>query len=226
MRESVLWPISEAMSCLRKYNIPLARQEVVETPAQAVAAARRIGCPVALKGISSQSSHKTEAGLVHLNLANENEVEAAAHRLLARSGEMPLDGLLVQEMVRGGVELLAGISHDPQFGPVVMVGAGGVLVELLGDVAMAVPPLTRAQAKALIEQTQAARLLRGYRGQPASDLLALVELMVNLSHLAREGAGKISGLDLNPVMVLPMGQGVKVVDYRIYGFDPKEVRHG
>ncbi len=224
MGETAVWPIFEVLSCLQQYLIPLARQEVVATSSQAVAAARRMGYPVALKGISSQASHKTEAGLVDLNLANENQVEKAASRLLAQTGKLPLEGLLVQEMVRGGVELLVGISHAPQFGPMVMIGSGGVFVELLEDVALAVPPLTHAQALALIAQIRAANLLRGYRGQPVCDIAALVDLLVNLSRLARDLSGRLRGLDLNPVMVLPAGQGVKVVDYRMVGFGSKEVR--
>lgn len=225
MLDAKPWSIFEAADCLQGYHIPLAKQEMAATPAQATVAAGRIGYPVALKGISAQASHKSEAGLVQLNLCNPEEVEAAAGRLLNRPGGQPLEGLLVQEMVRAGVELIAGISHDPQFGPVVMVGSGGVLVELLGDVATAVPPLTRAQALAMIEQTKAARLLRGYRGQPAGDVPALVELVVNLARLALDQAGKLSGLDLNPVIVLPAGQGVKVVDFRIYEFAAQEVAH-
>ena len=123
----------------------------------------------------------------------------------------------MQEMVFGGVELIAGITRDPQFGPLLMVGSGGILVELLEDVALAVPPLTRAQALELMRQTQAWKLLGGFRGRPAGDTAALLELVCNLSRLALEQASQVASLDLNPVIVLPAGRGVKVVDARVFG---------
>jgi succinyl-CoA synthetase beta subunit len=208
---------AQALQLLEQYAIPLARQALVQTPAQAVQAAQQMGLPVALKLIAPASSHKTEAGFVVLNLAALEEVERAARDLLKRGSDTRLEGLLVQEMVCGGVEFIAGISHDAQFGQVVLIGSGGILVELLDDVAIAVPPLTHAQAFELIRQTKAIKLLQGFRGRPMGDMDGLIDLVVRLSQLALDHADTISAVDLNPVIVLPAGFGVKVVDYRIFG---------
>ena len=216
MPDTVCMPYNQAIQLLQRYAIPLARQELVQTPSQAGAAAHRIGLPVVLKAISPAQSHKSEAGLVHLNLSSISAVESAAGSLLEQAKGSSLEGLLVQEMVFGGVELIAGITRDPQFGPLLMVGSGGILVELLEDVALAVPPLTHAQAHELLRQTQAWKLLGGFRGRPVSDIDALEALVCNLSRLALEQASQVASLDLNPVIVLPAGQGVKVVDARVF----------
>lgn len=216
MPDAICLPYHPAVQLFQHYAIPLARQELVQTSAQAGAAAQRIGLPVALKAVSPAQSHKSEAGLVRLNLSSISAVERTAVSLLEQVNGALLEGLLVQEMVTGGVELIAGVTRDPQFGPLLMVGSGGILVELLEDVALAVPPLTHTQARELLRQTQAWKLLGGYRGRPAGDIAALEALLCNLSRLALEQASQVTSLDLNPVIVLPAGQGVKVVDARVF----------
>ena len=118
----------------------------------------------------------------------------------------------VQEMVRDGVEVIIGVTCDPQLGPVLLFGSGGVLVEVYNDVSLRRCPITRAEAEAMITQVKGARLLRGFRGRPAADLTALADSLVRVSHLAMHMEGHLAELDINPLMVLPRGQGVKAVD--------------
>ena len=128
---------------------------------------------------------------------------AFGHRIL---------GVSVQEMVEGGVEVIVGVSYDPQLGPVLLFGTGGVMVEVYNDVALRRCPITRAEAEAMITQVKGARLLHGFRGRPPADLAALADTLVQVSHLAMHLEGHLAELDINPLMVLPQGQGVKAAD--------------
>lgn len=199
---------------LQRYDLPLAPARVVTDSQQAEDIAQVMGFPVALKALAPDFSHKSDAGLVRLNLASHEAVRAAADDLLARLGDAPREGLLVQRMIPGGVEVIAGVSQDPQFGPVLAFGPGGVLVELLDDVALRLPPLTHDQALAMIQETRSWKLLQGFRGQPPADITALADILVNLSRLAYDQANIIAGIDLNPVIVLP--RGAFIVDARIF----------
>ena len=221
-------PYHEAEALLRRYDIPLAASRLVQSSEEAVAAAAEIGYPVALKAISAQATHKSDAGLLHLGIAAEETLAAAARQLLLRSNDLSrsqvrsddfsrsaLEGLLVQAMAPPGIEMIAGISHDPQFGPVLALGSGGILVELLDDVALRLPPLSPAEARRMITGTRAWPLLQGFRGRPPADVDALADLMVNLSRLSQDNAQRLLSLDLNPIIVLPRGEGVQVVDLRV-----------
>jgi succinyl-CoA synthetase beta subunit len=210
-----LLPYRSAAALLESFGIPLAPAELVDTPQQAASAARSLGFPVALKALSPQLTHKSDTGLVRLGLTTAGEIQTAAEDLLAATAHVRREGLLVQRMIPGGLEMIAGVDRDSQFGPMVALGPGGVLVELLDDMVLRLPPLTRQQALAMVQETRSWPLLQGYRGQPAADVDALVQLLVNLSHLAiREASGLVS-LDLNPVIVLPQGEGIQVVDLRV-----------
>lgn len=188
---------------------------LARSAAEAETAARAYNGPVALKVQSADIPHKTEAGGVALNLAGD-AVRGGYDRILAaakRHAPMAhIDGVLVQPMAPPGRELILGISRDPQWGPLLMVGFGGVLVEALGDVALAPVPLDRTAASALLGRLKAGKLLGPWRGQPAADTEALIELMVRLSHFAADHADEISEIDLNPVIVHAKGQGVSIVD--------------
>ena len=120
-------------------------------------------------------------------------------------------GVSVQEMVGDGVEVIVGVSCDPQLGPVLLFGSGGVMVEVYNDVALRRCPITRSEAQAMIAEVKGARLLQGFRGRPAADLEALADTLVRVSHLAMHLEGHLAELDINPLMVLPSGQGVKAV---------------
>ena len=123
-----------------------------------------------------------------------------------------ITGVSVQEMVADGVEVIIGVNCDPQLGPVLLFGSGGVMVEVYNDVALRRCPITRSEAQAMIAEVKGARLLQGFRGRPAADLEALEDTLVRVSYLAMHLEGLLAELDINPLMVLPSGQGVKAVD--------------
>lgn len=208
----------ETAVLLQKHNIPLPPFQLVQTADEAVAAAESLGFPVALKAVSPDLSHKSDRGLVKLGLETAVSVKEAAVELLTAVSwgkEATLEGLLVQKMSPSGVEMIVGIHHDPQFGPVVALGSGGVLVELLDDAVLRLPPLTTQQAMKMITASKSYRLLQGYRQYPPADVAALAQLLVDISRLAVAEDGRIASLDLNPVIVRPKRQGIGVVDVRV-----------
>jgi len=188
----------------------------VSSAEEAVEAAEQLGFPVALKVDSPDILHKTEAGVVRLNLGDAAQVRTAYAEILANAKtyapQARILGVSVQEMVREGVEVIVGVSCDPQLGPVLLFGSGGVMVEVYNDVALRRCPITRSEAQAMIAEVKGARLLHGFRGRPAADLTALADTLVRVSHLAMHTQGHLAELDINPLMVLPRGQGVKAVD--------------
>jgi acetyltransferase len=193
-------PASKAL--LSAFGIPFAREVSAVTIEQAVAAAAQLGFPVAAKLAGDAIAHKTERGLVRLGLGDAEAVRRAAAELLASA--KPEDGevsLLVAEMVAGRRELIAGLVRDPQFGPCVVLGLGGILVEALGDAAFAAAPLSRAEARALVGRLRAGHLVtQPFRGEPAGDLDALAELLVALGRVAEERPD-VASVDLNPVLL-------------------------
>jgi acyl-CoA synthetase (NDP forming) len=182
---------------------------------EAEAAARALDCPVALKIQAADIPHKTEAGGVALNV-QAGDVRAAYERVLAaarrHAPSAAIGGVLVQPMARPGREAILGVNRDPRWGPLLMVGLGGVLVEAMADTAVAPVPLDHDAALALIGQLKGARLFGAFRGMPESDVDALAALMVKLSQLAADHADTIAEIDLNPVIVHAKGDGVTVVD--------------
>ncbi|MBR0650897.1 CoA-binding protein, partial [Roseomonas terrae] len=207
----------EAKRLLAAYGIPVTREESAATADDAVAAAKRIGFPVVLKGVSRAVVHKSDLGLVRLNLRDEAavrgafaEVAAALDRAAPGSGE----GCVIQELARGEAELFLGATHDPQFGPMVLAGAGGVLVEFLKDVATAPAPLSLADARALIAGLRVAPLLGGLRGRPAADIDAAADALMRLSWLAADLGPRLAELDINPLILRAAGQGAIAVDAR------------
>lgn len=190
--------------------------QLVQSGDQAVAAARAIGGPVALKLQSADIPHKTEAGAVILNLERPDHVRKAYDSALAAAKSFApaahIDGVLVQPMAAAGREVILGINYDSTWGPLLLAGLGGVQAEALGDVVLAPVPLDQAQARALIGRLKGAGIFGRYRGQPAADIEALSLLMVRLSQFAYDHAGEISAIDLNPVIVHDAGDGVSVVD--------------
>ena len=183
---------------------------------QAVTAARAIGAPVALKVQSPDILHKTEAGAVALDLVSAPDVRAAYESVLANARrsvpQARILGVLVQPMAPRGREIILGVKRDATFGPLLMVGLGGVAVEVLGDVALAPVPLAPSDARAMLARLKGAALLGAYRGASPADTDALVELMVRLGQFAADHADTITEIDLNPVLVHERGKGVSVVD--------------
>ncbi len=207
---------SESKSLISAWDVPLAKEVLAASVEEAVAAAEGIGYPVALKADSPDILHKTEAGVVQLGLAGSEQVRAAYEQVMSNAVKAApkgaVKGVLVQEMVSGGVEVIVGVSYDAQLGPVLLFGTGGVMVEVYNDVALRVCPITRTEALEMIDGVKGARLLRGFRGSPPADIDALAHALVRVSHLAVHLEGDLSELDINPLMALPQGQGVKAVD--------------
>jgi acyl-CoA synthetase (NDP forming) len=167
--------------------------------------------------LSGGIGHKSDAGLVVTNVASAAEARATYRRLLeGAAGSHPdviLDGVVVQAMVQDAVaEAILGLSHQEPFGPTILFGLGGVFVEVFEDVAFGVPPFTRSWARRMVASTKAAKLLAGTRGRPAADVAAVVDAIMKLQRLALEVGDDIEELDINPLMVLPKGQGAVAVD--------------
>jgi acetyl coenzyme A synthetase (ADP forming)-like protein len=206
----------EVEKLLDCYGISLVRTLHAGTPQEAGLVAQELGGQVVLKAVAPGLVHKTEAGAVRLDLAGKDETEEAAEGMLEKLGLAGLEGtsFIVQPMVGVGVEMLVGVTHDPVFGPIVVCGAGGVLVELLKDVAVRITPLTDQDASEMIRSLKTFPLLNGYRGGPRYDVQALEQLILRVGALV-EDIHEIGELDLNPVIVLPEGQGVSLVDARL-----------
>jgi acyl-CoA synthetase (NDP forming) len=208
----------ETLRILRAMRLPVAPGEVVRTPEEAVALARKLGFPVTLKLASHRLVHKSEVGGVCLNLSDEPAVRRAFEEIcsrLARDNQLTaMDGVLVQSMVFGGTEVMVGVTQDPLFGPLVAFGLGGIHVEVLGDVCFRVTPLTNQDASEMVRGIRGHRLLQGYRGHPAADIPAIEEVLLRISRLVEE-VPEVVELDLNPVFALPPGQGCRIVDARM-----------
>ncbi len=207
---------SESKQLIAAWGVPTSLEVLAKDAEGAVKAAEKIGYPVVLKSDSSDIPHKTEAGVVRLNLRNADEVRAAHAAILSNAKQhapkATLNGVLVQEMVSGGVEVIVGVSYDAQLGPTLLFGTGGVMVEVYQDVAMRHCPITPTEAHDMIAEVKGAKLLQGFRGKPACDIDALADVLVKVSHLAVNLNGALAELDINPLLVLPKGQGVKAVD--------------
>ena len=201
---------------LRTYGIATPKETLAVNAAAAAAAAERLGYPVVLKAVSEKLLHKTEMGAVALNLRDGAAVTAAWQRIernLAERGFTErLDGMLVCEQIAGGVEMALGLHRDPEMGTVIMAGGGGIVLELMKDVAFAAPPLSREKAKDLLARTRSYALLKGYRGGPALDEEALIDALVALGELAIDLGDVIESADINPFTVLPRGQGGRALD--------------
>jgi acyl-CoA synthetase (NDP forming) len=206
----------EAKEFLAAHGIAVTREMLAGDAAAAVAAAAAIGYPVVLKIESPDLPHKTEAGAVRLGLADAAAVAAAFDAVLAAARRYApaarLAGVLVQEMVSGGIEMIAGLSRQEPFGLGVVVGAGGVFVEVMRDAALDLCPIDVADARALVARTRADHLLRGFRGRPPADAQAFAALVARLSQLGAAYADALDAVDLNPVAVLPQGRGAVVLD--------------
>jgi acetate---CoA ligase (ADP-forming) len=206
----------ESGELARAWGIPVATAFEAATTDEAAAAAQRVGYPVVLKIDSPDIAHKSDAGLVHVDLATEQQVRQA-FQAIADSGRRQLPPgaelrVLVQEMVRGGLELVAGVHRDPQAGPLLLCGAGGVFVELYRDVSRRLCPVSAEVAAEMLTELRVAMILDGFRGRPALDEQAVVDTLVHLSELAVSAADYIDEIEINPLIVLPKGEGVRAVD--------------
>ena len=209
---------AEVAAFLACYNIPFARTQAVPDAKSAADAARQMNAPVALKIRSRDVVHKSDVGGVALNLTSPAEVAAAAARMnekiLQALPKAMLEGFIVQEMIHrpSAYELIAGVSTDPTFGPVILFGQGGTAVEIVRDKSLELPPLNRPLARAQIERTRIAALLKGYRDRPAADIDGVVGVLVQLSQIVADH-GEVTEIDINPLLC--DARGVIAVDCRI-----------
>ena len=198
----------EALELLASYGIPVARGELATTAEQAVAQAERLGFPVVLKIVAPAIVHKTEVGGVRVNLDDAAEVRRAFDQIIrgARTAQpgVSITGVLVQAMVQDGRELIVGMTRDPVFGPLVMFGLGGILVEILRDVSFRIAPFGREEARRMMGEIRGARLLDPVRGSPAADRSAIEDVLLRVSRLVMDFP-EIRELDVNPLMAMPSG---------------------
>jgi len=217
-RDAPLLLGKEAYEILEAYGVPQAPWCVAGDENDAAPDACRVGYPAVLKVISPQLSHKTEAGGVVLGISSDEELRTALRAMradvTARFPDARIQGYLVQKLVPGGIEVIVGGRRSAEFGPVVMVGLGGIYVEVMADAAMRLAPVSADEARDMVEDLKGHKLLEGVRGQAASDLDALADIIVRLGVLLADQP-RISEIDLNPVKVFPEGQGALAVDARV-----------
>jgi acyl-CoA synthetase (NDP forming) len=207
------WSEATARDLLASAGVPVVPGELVTSAGDAVRAAHRAGLPVALKICSAQITHKSDIGGVALNLRTDEEIEAAYHRVLAAADQVPgagVDGVLVTTMRPGGVELLAGVTVDPAFGPVLAVGLGGVWVEVLADTALRLLPVDRAGVQQMLGELKGAPLLHGVRGTPPADLDALAGVITAIAGAALSLGSALHTLEVNPLRVA--GDQIEALD--------------
>lgn len=206
----------ESKNLLSRYGIATTEEAIAKSAEEAAQIAKRIGYPVALKIDSPGIIHKTDANAIRLNIRSETELIQAYQDVIANSNKYDpkadIRGVLVQEMIEGGREVIVGMSRDPQFGPVVMFGLGGVFVEVLKDISLRVAPLTRRDAEEMVREIKGYKILKAFRGKSEADLEGIIDTLLKVSKLSMDLGDVITEIDINPLIVLDRGKGVKVVD--------------
>lgn len=215
---AVVWGEAETRPLLDAYGIPLAVGKTAHNAVEAGQVAAELGFPVVMKIISPQLLHKSDAGGIRLNLRSSDEVEQAYTAMMqsihAARPDADLQGVLIEKMLPKGQEVIVGMRRDPGFGPLMMFGLGGIYVELFKDVAFRVAPLREQDAREMIAETRAYRLLTGFRGQPRADVDAVVKTLLRLSQVAVDFP-EIEEMEINPLLVLEEGQGAVALDCRM-----------
>jgi len=208
----------EGQEILRAYGLPLPQSALAKTEQEAVKIAKKIGYPVVLKIVSPQIIHKSDAGGVKVNIQNDKDARSAFKEIIKNAKKYNknavIKGVLVVEMVKGGKEMIIGSKQEPGFGPVLMLGMGGIYVEILKDVTFRLAPVTDKEAEDMITSIKTKKLLEGVRGEKPSDLAKLSECIQRLSQLVTDFT-EIKELDMNPVLVMEKGKGCKILDVRI-----------
>ncbi len=206
----------EAKTVCNEYKIPITEFKIAKNEAEAIKFAKQIGYPVVLKIVSPNIIHKSDVGGVMVNLKTAKEIRDAYRQILKNVKKHKADakivGILVQEMAPKSTEVIVGATKDPQFGPAIMFGLGGIFVEVLKDVSFRVAPITEDEALEMITEVKAYPLLKGYRNIPPTDIDAIVNILLNTSKLVMEHQ-EIKELDFNPILVYE--KGAKTVDARI-----------
>jgi acyl-CoA synthetase (NDP forming) len=214
---------AEAKTLLREYGVPVVPEMVVADYREALTAADEMGCPVVLKGLGRALTHKTERGLVHLNLNNPQDIQRAVEAIKAAAGD-DLEGFLIQPQIQGKRELVAGLFRDPQFGPVVMFGIGGVFTEALADVTFRLAPITETEAADMLSEIRANALLGKYRGEDAINRKQIIQTLSGLGRIGVE-LPEIAEIDINPLLAASDGRLSAVDALVVAGQAPEDQQH-
>src|SRR5699024_6327152 len=217
MKPGTVLSESQASSVLEAYGIPTVKRKTAATEAEAVQQAKAIGYPVVVKIDSADIPHKSDANAIQLNLHDEEEVRTAYRQVMRNAAAYhpgaELNGVLIQQMLPKGEEVICGVNNDPSFGPVIMFGLGGVFVEIFEDTAFRIAPITKQDAIDMIKETKGYQILRGTRGKTAVDIDAIADVLMRVSALVSDYQHAIQELDINPLMVYE--QGVVAADAMI-----------
>lgn len=207
----------ESKKLVAQYGIPVTKEYLCRSKGEALKKAEEFGYPLVMKLISKEIQHKTEAGAVKLNIKNAMEVGEAYDEVIRNAAvynpKAIVQGVLCYKMIEEPVaEAIVGVFSDPYFGPVVVFGLGGIMVEVIKDRALLIPPIGREEARRAIDSTKGSKLLNGFRGKPKGDIEALIDVIVKVGEMTVDLAGRIDSLDINPLLILPEGKGVIAVD--------------
>ena len=205
---------AESKAIFARFGMPVTREYIAADAATAAEAARALGGEVVLKVLSRAIAHKSDLGGVKVGLTADQVSEASSVMLatLRAAGAPAPEGFLVQERIRGGIEMILGFHRDPQLGPVILLGSGGVSAELFQDTAIRVLPIVRADAEAMVEELKVVRLLRGWRGRAPADVATLIDAVMAFATMAGAAGDRLLEAEINPLFVLPEGEGVRAVD--------------
>ena len=216
----------ESKQKLKKYGIPVADEWIVTSAAETKEVAEKMSGPFAMKVHSKDILHKSDVGGVVLNVSDSETAETAFADIMKNAAkycpDARVEGVLITPMLEKGMEMIIGVNNDPQFGPMLMVGMGGVFVEIFRDVAIYPAPLTRTETMKMIQSLKAYKLLDGYRGGAVYDVDALCDMIVNIGKFAIANKNRIKELDINPVFVYPKGEGVGIADCLIIEYGENE----
>jgi acetyltransferase len=205
---------SESKKIVGSYGIPFPRTEVIKSLKQAEALAKEMGYPLVAKIDSPDIMHKSDAGCVKLNLNNVDDVVGAYSDIIDNAlkykDDAVINGVQLSNMVKSGIEMIIGVKNDPQLGPCIMCGLGGVFVEVFKDTSLGLAPVSRSEAEKMVNSLKGVKLLKGYRGSEPADIDAFVDAIVNVSKLATEHMNSMTELDINPIFVYE--EGVCAVD--------------
>jgi acetyltransferase len=206
----------QSKELLSLYGIPVTREQVVQSPQEAIRFAEEIGFPVALKIDSPDILHKSEARVIRLGVGSKEEILHCYDEIIKTAQkydpDAKINGVLVQEMIQNGTEVMIGMSQDPQFGPTIAFGMGGVFVETLKDISLRVTPLSKVDAEQMINEIKGYPILKGVRGKKRSDIDAIAETLMRLAALVEDFRNTISEIDINPLIVFDEDRGVKALD--------------
>lgn len=205
-----------AKKILKKYGVPVVNETIATSIDEAVQAAEEIGHPIVAKGLSPQITHKTDANIIRLSIQDENELKKKYDEIISNiksyDSSAEIEGVLIQEMIENGREVIMGAKKDEVFGPMIMFGIGGIFTEILEDLSFRIAPLSEKDAEKMVREIKGYPLLKGARGGRKSDINSIIETLCKVSDFCLDNEEEIEEIDVNPFIVLPEGEGGKVVD--------------